>query len=154
MIRNRISYWYPIAKSFRDYLDGLTDEDGNRLLDDYPISVGSRGAGKQTYPCVEIIFKAETGIDLPSPREGAVNLWVYVYVKDSSKEPQNGYEKQDEIQQIILNSLQGRSLPEYIYQNVGVIGTAIDIDSIDSDTDLNRPVMLARINVYVGWKQP
>lgn len=163
MIRDRINYWFPVAQKMAEFInDKFRKEDEAKpksrvtkckhIHEECPVYVGSKGAARK-FPCVEIVWANEYGINLPSPTSGEIELWIYVCVKGDNSDPSDAYKMQDELQQRVLRCLQGRELPLAIGTVTGTVANAISIDSINSDYEQNRPVMLARIKVIIDWKQ-
>lgn len=139
---DRVSMWWPLAKSLAAFLNANIVEDG---LSIYP---GTKGTGKK-YPCMEITWDDETSINIQRPSTSNVRLWVDIALKSSGSDPADAYGLQDDYQNKVLCALS--EWPQEILKEHG-IASKVTVTDIISDGDINRPTSTARIVIQIEWR--
>jgi len=139
---NRITMWWPLAKSLAAFLNTQIIEEG---LSIYP---GTKGTGKK-YPSMEITWDDETGIFIQKPTTSNVKLWVDIALKCNSSDPAQAYDLQDIYQNKVLCAI--KEWPEQVLNELG-IASKVSIPDIISDGDIDRPTSTSRIVVKIEWR--
>lgn len=145
----RITYWWPLAKNLAAFLNAQTDDTGEPLFGTAQIYTGARGTSK-SYPCIEVTYDGEADVPLSMASQGRVILWIDVWVKSGSKDPEDAYALQDVFQQRIFSAL--TDWPSYILATLQV-ATKLNLKDVASDGDMYRPACGARIVLEIEWRK-
>lgn len=132
--------WWPLANNLVEYLKSLPDfsEDNVHAGIENPV---------KKYPCVEVLWEGETGIDLHKQSSGNISFWIDEYVKN--KESAEAYAALFFMQKNTLAAL--RNWPNHVKETLG-LALKVTVSDIASDGETLRPVTGSRIILEIEWR--
>ena len=115
--------WWPLANNLVEYLKSLPDfsEDNVHAGIENPV---------KKYPCVEVLWEGETGIDLHKQSSGNISFWIDEYVKN--KESVEAYAALFFMQEKTLAAL--RNWPNHVKEGESTLSDITDAAKTAAET--------------------
>lgn len=140
--------WWPIVEHITNFIKTYKDDNNVLVFDGVDVYAGSKNKAKN-FPCIEVTFDQESGIDIYRSVKGDIGIWIDIGVLNSGDDPVEAYREIYPYQKNVLNSL--HDWIEKINQDLKI---AIKINNVEvvSDGDIQRPTVMSRLILNLNWR--
>ncbi len=134
-------YWWPIIENLCKFLQSQPELAGIHII--------AGGTDEHIYPCIEILWDEERGIDPHKHNKGNITLWIDGWVENNDPAESTAYSLLYQLQKGFFDVID--KWPEYLVDQLG-LAIKLTVGRTVSDGGTSRPIAGSRTILEIEWR--